>query len=53
MGNAESLSRLPLDEPTGIYNDFINFDSIMGDFPLNSKNLAEATKYDEILKEVT
>lgn len=52
MGNADGLSRVPLNKPTGISEDFINFNSITGDLPLSSGDLAEATKNDENLKEV-
>lgn len=52
MGNADGLSRLPLPNSTGISHDFINFNSIMGDLPLNATSVAEATKQDEVLREV-
>lgn len=52
MGNADGLSRIPLSTPTGISENFINFNSITGDLPLSCEDLAEATRKDEILRNV-
>lgn len=52
MGNADGLSRLPLPKSTGISHDFINFNSIVGELPIEQENIAEATRVDETLEKV-
>lgn len=49
MGNADGLSRLPIQKRTKISESFINFCSIVGVMPINQTRLAEATDKDNLL----
>lgn len=52
VANADALSRLPLNEPSEIGGDSINFFNITGNFLLDNKTISVETKNDEILSKV-
>lgn len=49
MGNADALSRLPLNEPTQVVDCMINFFNITGDLPLKVEDIACETDKDPLL----
>lgn len=52
MGNADALSRLPLQEQTNISSNLINFFNITGELPIKREDVARETLKDKYLSKV-
>lgn len=52
MGNADGLSRLPLNEPTNVSNNVINFFNITGNLPLTARDISLETSKDKYLPKI-
>lgn len=52
MGNADALSRLPLQEQTNISSNLINFFNIAGELPIKREDVARETLKDKYLSKI-
>lgn len=52
MGNADALSRLPLDEESEVEVERINFINFSTDIPIESKDVQVETQKDPLLSKV-
>lgn len=52
MGNADAMSRLPLDKPSKIRGSTLNFVSVTGDIPINSNDVIHETSVVSSLRKI-